>query len=101
MGKREVSAAIAVQKAISERLGIDPGTIRWNSSLREELKITDSDLVAIEMEVEEELGIASIESRILTARTVGDIIHAFCPPKRKKRTLLRKVLEALKALFGA
>lgn len=94
MDKQQIFIGVAVQKAISERLRIDPSKIQWNSSLRD-LGATVSDLVEIEMTVEEDLVLPAIDGKILRAGTVGDIVNAFY---RRKPTRLER---ALRTIFGA
>lgn len=75
-----------VRKILSEQLGINPEDIRWDSNLTR-LRV---DMVKIEMEVEEELGLPAFDAKILRARTVRDVVNAFWrrPLTQAERALL-------------
>lgn len=91
-----------VRGVISKRLEIDTEQIRWNSSL-DGLGATVPDRIEIEMTVEEIICRVAVNNKILNARTVGDIVNAFCPKRPsslRKLRIVRIAEKVLITLFG-
>ena len=63
-----------VRELLSKKRGIDPGMIRPESRLKEDLGIDSFGAVEVIFEIEEAFGLQITDSDILGVRSVGDIV---------------------------
>ena len=63
-----------VRELLSKKLGIDPGMVRTESRLKEDLGIDSFGAVEVIFEIEEAFGLLITDSDILGVRSVGDIV---------------------------
>ena len=64
-----------VAKLIADQLKIDPGTIKPESRLLEDLKADTANVMMLIMDMESELSIVVEDDALMQLKTVGDIVN--------------------------